>query len=164
MNNHPKQTMQDNLYYNHVGWDATVQGNENYQDLLWNKHRLEVIQKKITELLHGVCTRPIVVPLQTISNVMSQVYKSNDPNVGDIYSRHIIDTEIHRNDIRDIVDRTINIIVTQIRNEYEQQKQNNQLTIWNTLYGDFNSQGLRQHPPIKLSNRRSNRMQFNMNY
>ena len=49
-------------------------------------------------------------------------------------------------------------------NEYEIEENNKKLTIWSTLYGDFNREGLRAHPPIKIRNRRIDQMSINMNY
>lgn len=156
----------DNGYNKFIGWKTTISNNTAF-NFLWDINRLKIYQQKITDLLQGVSPdgRPIIVPLETIGNVLYQCFESNRPQVGDIYSRYIQeDIEPNRDDVRDIVDRTINIIVSQIRNEYEMRKNNNKLTIWNSLYGDFNKEGLRAHPPIKIRKRRSDRMQFNMNY
>ena len=51
-----------------------------------------------------------------------------------------------------------------LRNQKEMADCNNSLSIWNSLYGDFNEAGLRAHPKIKLRERRPATMQFNMNY
>jgi hypothetical protein len=156
----------DNGFKQHVGWSETIKDHPNYCEL-WGSKKLLQIQQKITQLLEGLRSdgRQIIVPVSTIGNVMSQVYETHRPQVGDIYSRYIQeDVESERNDNRDIVDRTIEIVVTQIRNEYEIAQNNNKLTIWSTLYGDFNKQGLRAHPPIKIRKRRSDRMMFHMNY
>ena len=149
----------------YVGWQSNAD-NPNFQ-FLFGHDRMLMYQQKITDLLQGVGPdgRPIIVPLETIGSVLFQCYETNNPKVGDIYSRYIqADIESRRNDVRDIVDRTINIIVSQIRNEYEMAANNRKLTVWNTLYGDFNKEGLRAHPPIKVRKRRSERMQFHMNY
>lgn len=153
-------------YKKYIGWEQTIGENPNFQ-FLFAPDRMLTYQKKITELLQGVGPegRPIIVPIETIGSVLFQCYETNTPQVGDIYSRYIIeDIESQRNDVRVIVDRAINIIVSQIRTEYEMTANNRKLTIWNSLYGDFNKQGLRAHPPIKIRKRRSERMQFHMNY
>jgi len=41
---------------------------------------------------------------------------------------------------------------------------NKKLSIWNSVYGEFNEKGLRAHPPIKIRKKRPQRMMFNMNY
>ena len=85
--------------------------------------------------------------------------------LGDIYSRYIISgIEETRNDTRDIIDRAIEVIVSQIRTEKEVEENNKKLTIWTTLYGDFNAHGLRQTPPIKVRKHKKPAFQFNMNY
>ena len=44
------------------------------------------------------------------------------------------------------------------------EENNRKLTIWTTVYGDFNQHGLQQHSKIKVRNKRPNPMEFNMNY
>ncbi len=65
---------------------------------------------------------------------------------------------------KDIVYRTIEIIYSTLKNEMEMETYNAGLSVWNTSYGEFNSQGLRQHAPIKLRLNRPTAMLFNMNY
>lgn len=156
----------DNNRMKYIGWEASENGRFTYANL-FEEHHLLFLQKKITQLLMGVApnNQPIVVTFDVIGNVMSSVVESQRPQVGDIYSRYQLSSiEFQRNDIKEIVDRTINIIITQIRNEYEMADNNKKLTVWNTLYGDFNKEGLRAHAPIKIRKKRSDRMQFNMNY
>lgn len=156
----------DTGYKKYIGWEGTIGGDVNF-DFLFEKERMLMYQQKISQLLQGVSPdgRPIIVPLETIGSVLFQCYQTNRPQVGDIYSRFIQEgIETYRNDIAEIVDRTINIIVSQIRNEFEITANNNKLTVWNSLYGDFNKQGLRAHPPIKIRKRRTMPMAFNMNY
>ena len=148
----------DDGYMQHVGWAQTVSNRPNY-DFLWNDERLIMLQQKITQLLEGVseCGAPIVVPLSTIGHVISQVYQSHRPEVGSIYSRYIqTEPESERNDVRDIEDRTINIITSQIRNEFGIIQNNKRLTIWSTVLGDFNKEGLRGHSGIKIRKKRPN--------
>jgi len=154
-------------YKKYVGWQGTIGGDIDFK-FLWEKQRLLMYQQKISQLLQGVSPdgRPIIVPTETIGSVLYKCYESNRPQVGDIYSRYIQEgiEGGYRNDVAEIVDRAINIIVSQIRNEYEITANNNKLTVWNSLYGDFNKQGLRAHPPIKIRKRRTMPLMFNMNY
>jgi hypothetical protein len=154
----------DSNSYKYIGWQGTESNRSNYNSL-FDINNLTQIQKKITELLRGVDPkgRPIIVPIKTISSVLSECYQSNSPVVGDIHSRFIIEGESTRNDCVEIVDRTIQIIVSQIRNEIETVENNNKLTIWNSLYGDFNKHGLRGHSGIKLNKRRPS-LGFYWNY
>ena len=41
---------------------------------------------------------------------------------------------------------------------------NKSLSVWDSVLGDFNKNGLRAHPPIKLNNKRNLDMNFNMRY
>lgn len=152
-------------FIRHVGFEGSSFNRDNYS-YLWSEEHLKVIQQKIAQLLQGVDkeNRPIMVTLEVIGNVLSQTYSSNRPRVADIYSRYIQPEYPQRNDIAQIVSRTIEIIVSQIRNEYQMIEQNKKLSIWNTVRGDFNSAGLRSHPPIKLRKKRTQQMMFNMNY
>ena len=125
------------------------------------------IAKKITELLHGAHPekRPIIVPNETITNVLSAIYGNFRPATGDIYSRYIITSEEnHISPFRKIIDQTIATIVGDVRNYYDSLNYNKGLTIWTTLLGDFNKHGLRSHEPIYTRQKRPDTMQFNMNY
>ena len=51
-----------------------------------------------------------------------------------------------------------------LKTQFEVEANNKKLTIWNSLYGDFNDQGLRAHPPIKIRKKHGQYMAFNMKY
>lgn len=158
-------TSYDNGYLRNIGWEGSIQNKPQYKYLFSTEH-LTSLQKKITQLLQGLDQygRPIIVPIDTIASVLNEVVSNNAPIVGDIYTRYILpDIESNRNDFRDIVDRTIEIVVSSIRNEYETIQCNQKLTVWNNLLGDFNKQGLRAHAPLKMRNNGPKRFQFNMN-
>jgi hypothetical protein len=147
-----------------IGWDTSR--NESFTTL-FNKDNVAVYQSRITELLQGVepTGRPIIVPIDTILSVLYQCYESNRPQVGDIYSRYIqAEYTVSRDDLSDIVNRAMNIIVSTIRTEYGVLECNKRLTVWNTVLGEFNKEGLRSHSQIKLRRKRPEPMQFNMNY
>ncbi len=159
---------QDENQYRFVGFPATISGicAENYRKI-FSEDNVNKMSKKITELLQGVEKngRNILVPNDKISHILSQVYNSQRPEVGDIYSRYQIGSiSQKRNDVREIIDRTINIIVTQIKNEMLTEECNKKLSVWSTILGDFNIHGLRAHSQIKLKNKRSQRFQFHMHY
>ena len=147
------------------GWSDTVSTNINYK-LLWTPQRLQQIQRTITQLLRGVREdgRDIIIPIETIGSVLRQVFNAYTPHIGDIHSRFVVSGEYSRDDIRDIVDRCIEIIVTQTKNEIITRQQNSKLSIWNSVLGEANDLGLRAHPPLKLNNRRPATFMFNMNY
>lgn len=128
---------------------------------------VDTISHKVTQLLMGVDpqNRPIIVPNKTICHVMSQIYDSFRPQTGDIYGRYNVPSGSGAEDyVQNMIDQTIEIIVSDIRNNLEMEQNNAKLSIWDTVYGDFNEKGLRQHAPIKVRNKRPAPLQFNMNY
>lgn len=154
----------DRNWYQHIGWSQQTQNNDQYKNL-FSKETLTQCQQKITQLLEGIRDRPILVPLETIGHVISSCYETRRQYTSDMYSKYIQEeTHIRQNDIRDIIDRAINIIVTQISTEMKMEDNNNRLSVWNSVYGDFNSQGLRAHSQIKVRKRRPEAMQFHMRY
>jgi len=164
------ECIQDENSIRFVGWDQTINGpcSEMYKRL-FSQETINIISSKVTELLWGLnlTNRPIKVTDRVISHVLSSVYQNPKSKIGDIYTRYIIQqsgTNDPGSSDQTVIDETINIIVDHIRNEYETIKNNESLTIWNSVYGDFNSQGLRQHPPIKVREKRPQPMMFNMNY
>lgn len=152
-------------YYKYISWANTIGNNENYK-YLWSNDNLSMIQRKITEILRGLREdgRPIIVPFDIIGNVLFQCIQTNNNVSGDMYTMYIITRDNQRNDVSEIINRTINIITSQIRNEYEIEQNNKKLTIWSTLYGTLNEQGLRAHAPIKIRKGGPDRFMFQMNY
>lgn len=149
-----------------VGWDFTKEDNEKYA-FVFSQQNIDYLSTTISDALRGVDpqNRRIIIPDDKICNVLSTVYKYGTRcNVGDIYSKYIIEPIAVRNDIKDINNQTINIIVSSIRDEVEMTSNNKKLSVWDTVYGDFNRQGLRAHAPIKIRKRMPQRMMFFENY
>lgn len=149
-----------------VGWQQTSEDNEKIA-FIFSRQNLDYLSQTISDALDGVDpqNRRIIIPHDKIANVLNTIYLNGTrPNIGDIYTRYIIPPIQTRNDIRDINNQTITIIVSYIKNEIEMEQNNKSLTVWNTLYGDFNKEGLRQHPIIKIRKRHPQYMAFNMNY
>lgn len=155
------ETCDDN-YQRFVGF----QENNECIRAYFSPNTVNAISKKITQLLMGIHPKnlPIIVPNRTICSVMSSIYSNFKPATGDIYSRYNIPNNEQQNNVQNMIDQVIEIITSQIRNEYGIIEANSKLTIWTTVLGDFNSHGLRQHAPIKVRNKRPNPMSFNMNY
>lgn len=132
----------------------------------FNMGVVRLISKKVSELTKGVDqnNRTIVVPDERIAEVMNGVYVKYEAPIGDIYSRFIIPTTEQQDMVINLIDQTIEIIVNNIVNQLGMEQQNNTLSAWVQVYGDFNTSGLRQHPPIKVRQKRPSTMQFNMNY
>ena len=134
---------------------------------LYNPKNIKNMSKTITQLLAGVDrhNRPIIVPDKTICHVISQIYDTYRPETGDIYSRYVIPNDnTFDSYVQDIISQSIEVITSSVRNNLEMEENNEKLTIWTTVYGDFNAHQLRQHAPIKVLNKRPAPMQFNMNY
>lgn len=121
------------------------------------------LQKKITELLRPFYPPGIIVPFESIVNVLNSVYDAYRPSTGDIYSRYTIPSNENPNYIDEIINQTIQIIVTQVKDNLSMDYNNSKLTLWTSVLGDFNRHGLRSHPPIKIKHRKPQSL-FNMNY
>lgn len=149
-------------YLRHVGWDES---NECIK-VLFSEKVVNAISQKVTELTLGVDpkNRRIVVPGERICEVISSVYWNYRPATGDIYSRYIIPTNEQDNAVQSIIDQSIEIITSYIRNNFGMKQANEKLSAWVQVMGDFNPHGLRQFPPIKVLGKRPETMQFNMNY
>lgn len=107
--------------------------------------------------------RKVIVDKKIIISVMQDIITKKLPNVGSIYTHDIMPTST-QDDYLDIINRTIQVIYGNLKNEMEIEQNNAKLSVWSTLYGDFNKEGLRQTPPIKIKRNRPTPMLFNMNY
>lgn len=156
--------IQDENLIKYVGYSTA---DNPYIQEYFSKETLRLISKKVTQLLMGVDpkNRPIIVPDHIISNVMGSVQESFRPQTGDIYSRYNIPSgDSSGGYIQSMIDQTIEIITMDVKNNLEMEENNKKLTVWTTVYGDFNKEGLRQHPPIKILHKRPNPFEFHMNY
>jgi hypothetical protein len=154
--------MIDQNYTRYVGWEEDCGSIKEY----YSPYTVKLISKKVSELLQGVDprNRKIVVPDQTIINVMNGIEYSYRPETGDIYSRYNVPKSGPIDDIQEMINQSIELIVSDVRNNLEMDQNNQKLTAWTTILGDFNEQGLRSYPPIKIRNKHPNHFQFNMNY
>jgi len=154
----------DDNYIRHVGYSDDNFGIKKY----FNDITVRTISAKITELLHGVDpeNRAIIVPDKTIWSVMSDIYNSYRPPTGDIYSRYIVSSGTNLADsyIQNMIDQVIELITSDVRNNLGIEEYNKKLTVWTTVYGDFNRHGLRQVPPIKIRNKHPAYGQIHMRY
>lgn len=153
----------DDNYIKYVGYSESNNCIKKYFDI----STVRTISTKITELTLGVDpqNRPIIVPDSTICSVMNDIYSSYRPPTGDIYTRYIVPSGIGTESyVQNMIDQVIEIIVSDIRNNIGMEENNRKLTAWTTVYGDFNEHQLRQHPPIKVRNKRPAPMQFHMHY
>lgn len=145
----------DENYYRYVGWQESNYCIKNF----FSKQTLKLISTKVTELLDGVDPngKRIIVPDDIISHVMSSVYHNFTPATGDIYGRYNVPTnEPDDNYYNIMIDQTIQVLVSNVKNNIEMDENNKKLTIWTTVLGDFNNHKLRQHAPIKVRERNTN--------
>ena len=151
----------NNNFMRHVGYNP----NNICQELFFSKRNVNMISKKVTELLQGVDiqNRNIIVPDNTINQVMSSVYNNFSPKVGDIFTRYNIPGKKNNNN-QTMIDMVINIITRDVRNNLGMIECNSKLSKWTTLLGDFNEHNLRSHSKIKLREKRPTPMQFHMRY
>jgi hypothetical protein len=152
--------------YAFVGYDTTYDDLELTQQVFSpeNISRLSSIITQATSDLDPY-GRKIVVPAQRIAEVLSSVFRyGTRAHVGDIYTRYIIPQERARNDLDNINLQTLNVILSTVRDEYETIRNNKQLSVWTTVLGDFNKNGLRAHDVLKIRRKMPQRMMFNMNY
>ena len=143
----------------HVGWKQTLTDCADCYKALFEQSTVDIISKKVTELTLGIDkeNRPIVVPDGTIYSVLSDVFTNFRPEVGDIYSRYNIPNGAGpRNDAQHMIDETIEIITSHIKNDLGMKQHNESLSIWSTVYGEFNENGLRRHAPIKVRRKNTN--------
>ena len=159
-------TSTDFGYQSYVGWEHTSHMDNNLK-FLYSTENLSNLQKIITKSLEGIHPegKDIIVPLKEIASSLSNIYENaNRTQIGDIHTRYIVPQATPRNDCQTINEQTIQAIVSLLRTQFQVEKNNKKLTVWNTLYGDFNKEGLRAYPPIKLRNKHPQYMAFNMNY
>ena len=153
----------DDNYNRYVGYKEDNVGIREYFDT----KTVRTISNKVTELLQGVDpeNRPIIVPDKTICSIMSQIYYSYRPPTGDIYSRYIVPSGTSSESyVQNMIDQVIEVITSNVRNSLGMEENNRKLSIWTTVYGDFNEHSLRAHPPIKIRNKRPQPFMFNMHY
>lgn len=157
------QNLYDFGYIKHVGYSENNDCIKKY----FAPNTIKLISYKITQLLEGVDeqNRPIIVPNKTIIGVMNDIYESYRPETGDIYSRYVVPSgTTSESYVQNMIDQVIEIITSDVRNNLEMEENNKKLSIWTTVYGDFNEHGLQQHPQIKIRNKRPTPLMFNMNY
>lgn len=153
----------DDNYIKYVGYEENNQCIRKYYDPI----TVRTISKKVTQLLEGVDpqNRPIIVPNSTICSVMNDIYSNYRPPTGDIYSRYIIPSGTSSESyVQNMIDQVIEVITSDVRNNLGMEECNKKLSIWTTVYGDFNEHKLRSHPPIKVRKKRPNPFEFHMHY
>jgi hypothetical protein len=161
-----RENPNNSAYNAFVGWENTSAGDCGY-DTLFSGENIQAISEAVSRALEGVDPqqKTIVVAPDRIVQVLSNMYQnSTRPQIGDIHSRYIIPQAQPRCDLRSVINQTINVIVRSIRDEIETTENNKKLSVWSTVYGDFNKEGLRAHGPIKIRRKHPQYMAFHMKY
>lgn len=153
----------DQNYYRYVGWKMSENA---FDRAFFSKQTVEYISSKVSDLLKCLRSdgKTIKVTDNVIANVMSNMYITYRPQLGNMYFMLTQPQDQPRDDMKTLCDLTIQMIYDYIKNEYEMDENNKKLTIWTTVYGDFNEHGLRQHAPIRVNENPINKLRFNMNY
>lgn len=146
----------------------TKGANSSGVNYLFSQENIKEMSRKISSILEGVdpLNRKIIVPDETIISVLNSVYQNFTPNVGSIYGRYNmapLELDID-NSTNNIMYQTIEIIVSDVKNNIGMEEENSALSVWTTVLGDFNEHGLMQHPKIKLKNKRPTAGLFHMHY
>ncbi len=157
-----------------IGWSANQLNCKDvhcgqYSDL-FKQETVNYIQREVSNYLTPLTGRPVVVDDRQIREMITSVWNVESVRPAGIFTKDTfnnVGTQWERpaqTPFKRIVEIVIQSITSQIRNLREMADCNNSLSIWNSLYGDFNPAGLRAHPKIKLREKRPATMQFNMNY
>lgn len=151
--------------YKYVGWDQQTNYNP-LLNMLFTQETIQTIQKKTSEYLTGVDSkgRKIVPSEDVVVEALYGVFNNYRPETGDIYGKYLVKNTGDRDDYSYIVDLTISLLVRGISTELGMEQNNQKLTIWTTVLGDFNEHGLRQYPPIKVRDKRPDPFLFHMRY
>lgn len=136
------------------------------ENFLYSPEIISKISSVITRSLKGVhpSGKDIKVSDRTIIGVMKSITQAHIPRAGDIYSKYYTMIYDPRDDGDEIVMRVIETITSQLRDEFEMEKNNRKLNIWDTILGEHNDKGLLAHAPIKLKERRPDPFLISMRY
>jgi hypothetical protein len=153
----------NNDYNKFVGYEQNPDLNN-----FFTQDTVRFISKKVSELLQGVHpeNKKIVVSDKNIIGVMNQVYTNFKPPIGDIYSRYHVMSQNNAQDYtEEMIDQVIETITSYVRNTMAIEENNSKLTIWTTVYGDFNAHGLKRNSQTKcIKHKRPTPFQFHMKY
>lgn len=147
-------------YVKHVGFE-----NSAGSALYFSPANVARIQAAASEMLKDVHAYGVTIPCEHIAHVMSDIFESYRPPTGDIYSRYIVpNPDETPSYVDDMTMQVLRVVTQAVRDDLGTIDCNSKLDIWTSLYGDFNTHGLRQHDVLKMQMKRPEPFLFNMNY
>jgi hypothetical protein len=152
----------DYNYQKYVGWAHSA-----IQQSGYNAYFSEDNIKAIQDTIHTILKQQgynVIPSKDVVEDVMSTVLNYNTPVIGDIYTVFTIPDNGSRDDVANMNQRVINIIASNIINEYDTIRNNEQLSAWVNVKGSFNKWGLRSHSVIRKREKDYTKGFFNMNY
>ncbi len=153
----------DNRYTSLVGWEQTAASAGSGYRFFFSQENMDFISAEITRILKQFGMNIRVTP-EVIGGVQSDIIRSQNPILGDIWTRYTIPKEVPRNDARDMTEQTINVILNQIIGEQQQACCNSKLSVWSTVQGDFSPWGIRSHDILRTKKNDYLKGNFFMNY
>lgn len=124
----------------------------------WSDEAISFVSAQVTELLRQKFDVAIVVPRQTIVDVLQSQLEYFRPKTGDIFSRYTLQRKL---DEASPLQLAIDVIVATISIEFEQDASNASFSIWNSVDGTL--LGMQFHPQVRLNQRRP-KQRFNMRF
>ncbi len=141
-------------YMKFVGWTETPASRAFFSD-----ETICHIQREIKSRT-GITVNP-----ENIKDNLNNIYENYRPPVGDMYSRNWMPSEYTGTDaFTQSMQLTIDSFCKTIEDEREITQNNQKLSAWVQMYGNFNEHGLRAHSVIKTREKRPTPMQFYMRY
>lgn len=159
------EDVRQDIYMKHVGF-------ENCSNIVrrqfFTKKTVRIISSLVTQRTKGLdpYNRCIIVTDDDIIDLMNTIYENYSPVVSDMNSKYIMDSEFDSNQYQmsDLISKVVDKLVNEIDTEFGLNKFYKTTSYWNTLYGDFNPEGLQQYSKIKLNERRPVITECRMNY
>jgi hypothetical protein len=109
--------------------------------------------------------KKIIPSYNVINQALNIVYETYRPSVGDPSTgMFLINRDPSEYIVRDIILQACNLLIKQIKDEYDFQEIAKNYSIWNTNKGEFNPYGLMPTPEIKLNEKRPNELLFAIQY
>ena len=157
--------VRQDIHMKHIGF---VNYSNPVRRQFFTKKTVRIISSLVTQRTKGLDprNRSIIVPDDDIIDLMNTTYENYSPIVSDMNSKYIMDSEFDSNQYQmsDLISKVVDTLVSELNTEFGLNNFYRTTSVWNTLYGDFNPERLRQHSKIKLNERRPVITECRMNY